>query len=304
MATRDLTQTFLRLRSAMHRKVIRADDVAMGSSSGAAGLLQNAGGAGVDLTSLSGGAAAGSPIYVEQVEQINGDINGIQAKITDLRRAHDARLRMAFNADEEKAKEREIEILTAEVTRGFNNSAVRLKRLANYTASADNSEIKIRKNIQRGLATRLQELSMEFKSTQKVYIGQIQKMQQGTSLAALIGDAPSEDRDEGMTDEQLHDMAVAEEDVDERMREIQRIAKSMDSLSTLFKELATLVVEQGTILDRIDYNMEQTVENVKKGVVELKDAEKYQKSARPVKCMILLMVLITICVIIIIVKTG
>ena len=38
----------------------------------------------------------------------------------------------------------------------------------------------------------------------------------------------------------------------------------------------------------------QTVEATKKGVEELKTSEKYQKSARPVKCMIVLMVLIVI----------
>lgn len=47
-------------------------------------------------------------------------------------------------------------------------------------------------------------------------------------------------------------------------------------LAVLFKELATLVVEQGTILDRIDHNMETTVEATQKGVKELQDAEKYQ----------------------------
>ena len=34
----------------------------------------------------------------------------------------------------------------------------------------------------------------------------------------------------------------------------------------------------------------QTVDAVKGGVVELKQAEKFQKSARPVKCMLVLMV--------------
>lgn len=84
------------------------------------------------------------------------------------------------------------------------------------------------------------------------------------------------DVDEGFSDEQMHELATAEEDADERMREIQRIAKSVEDLAVLFKELATLVVEQGTILDRIDHNMETAVEATQKGVVELQDAEKYQ----------------------------
>ena len=38
----------------------------------------------------------------------------------------------------------------------------------------------------------------------------------------------------------------------------------------------------------------QTVEATKKGAKEVEASEKYQKSARPVKCMIVLMVLIVI----------
>ena len=38
-------------------------------------------------------------------------------------------------------------------------------------------------------------------------------------------------------------------------------------LSTIFKELSTLIVNQGTILDRIDYNIEVARENTSKGVV-------------------------------------
>ena len=49
---------------------------------------------------------------------------------------------------------------------------------------------------------------------------------------------------------------------------------------------------QGTILDRIDYNMEQVVEKVEDGVVQLQQAEEYQKSARPRWCIAVLLFLI------------
>ncbi len=45
--------------------------------------------------------------------------------------------------------------------------------------------------------------------------------------------------------------------------------------------------------------------HVKKGVEQLQEAEKYQKNARPIKCMVLLMVLIVIMTVVIILrKTG
>jgi len=42
-----------------------------------------------------------------------------------------------------------------------------------------------------------------------------------------------------------------------RDHEINAIVQSIEELSQIFKELAVLVIDQGTILDRIDYNMEQ-----------------------------------------------
>lgn len=44
-----------------------------------------------------------------------------------------------------------------------------------------------------------------------------------------------------------------------RDQEIQHIARSIEELSQIFKELAVLVIDQGTVLDRIDFNMEQVV---------------------------------------------
>ena len=61
--------------------------------------------------------------------------------------------------------------------------------------------------------------------------------------------------------------------------EITNIAKSIEELASIFKELNVLVRDQGTILDRIDYNMDCAVENVKSGVGQLDKADEHQKSA-------------------------
>ena len=87
--------------------------------------------------------------------------------------------------------------------------------------------------------------------------------------------------DIGFNDDQMAAVELAEVVVEERDAEIMRIASSIEELSTIFKELAVLVIDQGTVLDRIDYNMEQVVERTKQGMKELETAEKHQKSSRP-----------------------
>ena len=44
---------------------------------------------------------------------------------------------------------------------------------------------------------------------------------------------------------------------DERDREVRNILQSINDLGQIMKDLSVLVIDQGTILDRIDYNMDQ-----------------------------------------------
>ena len=313
MATRDLSVPFQRLRSALHRNQPPSRARGGMEEAGSAGLLGAAdGGAAASAAALSlslGGAA--SPQYVELVTEIQAQIQTIAAKMEQLGRAHDARLKIGFDPAAEQEREREIDILTSEITRTFHLGARDLKRLAKSgeQQAKDGTEGKVIVNVQRSLATQVHEHSTRFRAMQKGYLGQMKSIREGQSFKELLGGSGGGgggggggDRDAGFTDEQMHELASAEEDADERVREIQRIAKSVEELATLFKELATLVVEQGTILDRIDHNMEQTVVVTKKGIEELEQAEKYQKSARPIKCMLVLMVLIVVMTIVIVLR--
>lgn len=62
-----------------------------------------------------------------------------------------------------------------------------------------------------------------------------------------------------------NDAAIAQ-----REREINDIAKGIIELSDIFRELQTMIIDQGTMLDRIDYNVERMGTEVKAAEKELK----------------------------------
>jgi syntaxin 16 len=210
--------------------------------------------------------------------------------VEELSRFCEQRQRINFDPKAEAEKDREIEIVTNEVTRSFNIAAKRIGRLKKHGEdAADGNEKKVVDNILRSCASRLNELSMDFRKQQKVYLGHRKRVLDGSGFGSILGAGADGgggggERDEGFTDDQMNELATAETEVDERMQEIQRIAKSVEDLAVLFKELNTLVVDQGTILDRIDYNMETAVQHVKSGLVQIEKADEYSKKARPTKC--------------------
>lgn len=73
-----------------------------------------------------------------------------------------------------------------------------------------------------------------------------------------------------------------------REQEVTKIVKSIVDLHDIFKDLAHMVQEQGTVLDRIDYNIEETQTKVSEGYKQLQKAEKYQRKNRKVCCILTL----------------
>lgn len=85
-----------------------------------------------------------------------------------------------------------------------------------------------------------------------------------------------------------------------REKEVAKIVKSIVDLHDIFKDLAHMVQEQGTVLDRIDYNIEMTQTKVSEGLKQLQKAEIYKRKNRKVCCILVLSAVIVFMLVLII----
>ncbi|EDW05532.1 syntaxin-16 [Drosophila mojavensis] len=87
-----------------------------------------------------------------------------------------------------------------------------------------------------------------------------------------------------------------------REEEVTKIVKSIYDLNDIFKDLSHMVQEQGTVLDRIDYNVEQTQTRVSEGMRQLQRAEMYQRKNRKM-CIILVLAAVTFVMLVLLILT-
>ena len=65
--------------------------------------------------------------------------------------------------------------------------------------------------------------------------------------------------------------------IDERNKEMDKIAHDVEAVNEIYKDLAILVEEQGSQINNISDNIESTLQETHGAVMELKKASKRQK---------------------------
>ena len=285
--TRNLTSVFLRHRErrAVHRRfgpshgdVDRLLDVESGPKT-------------MEMTHLP-------PQWIEAAESAREDIKLIKEKLLHLEKAQSKRLLRVFS--EEKAPDREVERISSEISSLVKRCEPAIHQVKTRgAASSSATDRELRHNMQRNLATQLQQLSQQFRQSQKDYLNDIRKRQKG----GLEDVSSRMDVDfDGFSEAQLQDLQEMEQSANFRNEEINKIASSISDLHTIFKELAVLVIDQGSILDRIDYNIEQVVHQSADANKELRKAEESQKSNRAMKCIYFLVIINLVLILILILK--
>jgi syntaxin 16 len=101
-----------------------------------------------------------------------------------------------------------------------------------------------------------------------------------------------------ISDELKYRVEMNEKLMEERFNEIATIAKSAKQIHQMFFDLNSIVMDQGTILNRIDKNMDKTYEHTKKAKKELIETVKAQKKANnyfiPCLCILIMLIMILI----------
>ena len=134
----------------------------------------------------------------------------------------------------------------------------------------------IKSNLQQALVEKAKEFSRKFKLNQELYTKKYKE---------LVGeDDPTNEVNNFMKEEEQNQndnflmTDNSKQVLKKRDTELNKLLNSVSDLAGIFKDMQVLVMEQGSILDRIDYNIDVASTNVVKGKNSLIKANDYHKN--------------------------
>ena len=232
-----------------------------------------------------------TPTWAGKVEGLNYQISRATQKMSELNSLHLAHLSRPGMEDDGLEEEKK---MTSELTQQFGECNKQLQVLQRLATNLRGHHRLVLTNIVANLAARLQDSTGHLRSSQGNYLRKVEAREQRTGQ---FFDTPDDPEDDGLliaSDSsawQKQDLLLMEENTQHlrrREQEINNIVQSIQDLNTIFKDLAGMVSQQGEMVDRIDYNIENAGIKVEEGLEQLKKASKYQKTNRKMKCIVLL----------------
>uniref|UniRef100_A0AAZ3QUV4 Syntaxin-1B n=2 Tax=Oncorhynchus TaxID=8016 RepID=A0AAZ3QUV4_ONCTS len=234
-----------------------------------------------------------------QVEEIRVCIDKLSEDVEQVKKQHSAIL-AAPNPDE-KTKQ-ELEDLTADIKKTANKVRSKLKAIEQSIEQEEglnrsSADLRIRKTQHSTLSRKFVEVMTEYNTTQSKYRDrckdriqrqleitgrtttneELEDMLESGKLAIFTDDIKM--------DSQIDKQALNE--IETRHTEIIKLENSIRELHDMFVDMAMLVESQGEMIDRIEYNVEHSVDFVERAVSDTKKAVKYQSQARKKKLMII-----------------
>ncbi|XP_046681343.1 syntaxin-16 [Homalodisca vitripennis] len=253
------------------------------------------------------------PIWADSLEESHYAMSRLRNKLKELEALYEKHV-LRPTLDDSSDEEQQIEILTQEISRMFAATHRLVQQIHQQSGDATSKmEQRLSYNVTASLVASLQDLSTTFRKLQSSYLKKI-NMREETSRLFFDTEmtvTPQHSLDWEMDNEidnldrafsqsttggalaqtQAQLLLLEEENTriaEHRESEVRHIVKSIIDLNDIFKDLAHMVADQGTVLDRIDYNIEQTQVRVHEGYQQLQKADRYHRKNRKMMCILIL----------------
>lgn len=243
------------------------------------------------------------PRWVDTTDEIDDLLAKIRTLCGQLEPMHKKHALPGF--EDRTTEEREIERLTGQITSLFHKCYTMIKKIEKQVESGRDIDRIMCKNVTQAVAAKVSAENGKFRKAQSAYLARLKARPMMRSPMINDETRRSQDLEAG---EQAQSLAQVQKHgrnvslIAQREREIDEIARSITEVADIFKELNTMVIDQGTTLDRIDYNIDNMHVNMQAASKELVTAENYQTRSRKRKLMLLLVLMILAVIMILIYK--
>ena len=245
--------------------------------------------------------------YVESYKKVNNILDELLTNFASLKSFQQERIKPKFVDEdiENKKIDKEIDKLIIKMMKKIKFCEALTKMIKDKKNEQNTILDKVKNNIKIFLTTKIQNFSNEFRQNQQQYLKYLKDMGIITYSNADKDNSPEPLLNEE-DDEQKNFLYTKDDDMNiqikKREEDIDILVKSINELSGIFKDLQNIVQEQGTILDRIDYNINISYENSQQGLKYIKKAEQHNNESCFRNAILLLFIIIFVETILIIWK--
>ena len=245
--------------------------------------------------------------YVESYKKVNNILDELLTNFASLKSFQQERIKPKFVDEdiENKKIDKEIDKLIIKMMKKIKFCEALTKMIKDKKNEQNTILDKVKNNIKIFLTTKIQNFSNEFRQNQQQYLKYLKDMGIITYSNTDKDNSPEPLLNEE-DDEQKNFLYTKDDDMNiqikKREEDIDILVKSINELSGIFKDLQNIVQEQGTILDRIDYNINISYENSQQGLKYIKKAEQHNNESCFRNAILLLFIIIFVETILIIWK--
>ena len=210
------------------------------------------------------------------------------------------RLIPKFDDQENKKLNKSIKEISTEMTQELKqcqnilkeiiNDKEDLKDINNFS-ELNATNVQIKQNMKQNIITKLNDFTKKFKLNQELYNNKFQDFVIDEEMA---NKSFSIRKNEEKNSNDFLSTQENNEQLRRRDEDLTNLLKSVNDLAQIFKDMQTLVMEQGTILDRIDYNIDIASSNISQGKKNITKADKHMKNNCFRNVIIILIVIIFI----------